>query len=94
MKQTLVATSSNHDELIALHEVTRECVWLRLIIEYIRSSSGLSFVNDAPTTIHEDNVACFDQMKKGYIKGDNTMHIVPKFSLSSKQQEYQKIEVK
>ena len=27
-KQTLVATSSNHAETIALHEVCRECVWL------------------------------------------------------------------
>ncbi|GKC08151.1 putative RNA-directed DNA polymerase [Tanacetum coccineum] len=28
-KQTLVATSSNHAEVIALHEARRECVWLR-----------------------------------------------------------------
>nr|GEX84364.1 putative copia-like polyprotein [Tanacetum cinerariifolium] len=28
-KQTLVATSSNHDEVIPLHEASRECVWLR-----------------------------------------------------------------
>jgi len=33
-------------------------------------------------------------MKKGYIKGDNTKHIAPKFFLTSQQQEYQKIEVK
>ncbi|GKA05786.1 secreted RxLR effector protein 161-like protein [Tanacetum coccineum] len=29
-KQTLVATSSNHAEVIALHEASRECVWLSL----------------------------------------------------------------
>jgi len=28
-KQTLIATSSNHAEVITLHEVSRECVWLR-----------------------------------------------------------------
>ncbi|GJZ60570.1 hypothetical protein Tco_0616386 [Tanacetum coccineum] len=29
-KQTLVATSSNHAEVIALHEASKECVWLSL----------------------------------------------------------------
>jgi hypothetical protein len=28
-KQTLVATSTNHSEIIALYEVSHECVWLR-----------------------------------------------------------------
>ena len=28
VKQTLVATSTNHLEIIALYEATRECVWL------------------------------------------------------------------
>ncbi|KAL4582723.1 hypothetical protein LXL04_007282 [Taraxacum kok-saghyz] len=27
-KETLVATSTNHSELLALYEATRECVWL------------------------------------------------------------------
>ncbi|KAD5508315.1 hypothetical protein E3N88_16018 [Mikania micrantha] len=31
-KQTLVATSSNHAEVIALHEASRECVWLRSML--------------------------------------------------------------
>ena len=80
MKQNLVSTSSNHNaELIAHHEATHECVWLRVVIEYIQSTSGFFFINDAPVTIHEDSVACIDLMKKGYIKGDNTMHITPKF---------------
>ena len=93
MKQTLVSTSSNHVELIALHEATRECVWLRVVIEYIQSASGLSSINDASTT-HEDNVACIDQMKKGYIKKDNIKYIALKFFFSHQQQEHQKIEVK
>ena len=29
MKQTIVATSSNHAEIITIHETSRECVWLR-----------------------------------------------------------------
>ena len=58
MKQTLFVTSLNHAKLIALHEATRECVWLRVVIEYIRSTSGLSSINDAPITIHEDNTVC------------------------------------
>ena len=37
-KQTLVATSSNHAEIIALHEAVRECVWLRTIIKHIRET--------------------------------------------------------
>ena len=60
MKQTLVDTYSNHAELISLHEATRECVWLRVVIEYIRSTSKLSPINDGPTTIHEDNAAWID----------------------------------
>ena len=31
-KQTMVATSSNHSELIAIHEASRECIWLRSMI--------------------------------------------------------------
>ncbi|XP_070676217.1 secreted RxLR effector protein 161-like [Malus domestica] len=31
-KQTLVATSSNHAEIIALHETSRECFWLRAVM--------------------------------------------------------------
>ena len=28
IKQTMVTTSSNHSEIIALYEASRECVWL------------------------------------------------------------------
>ena len=34
-KQTLVATSSNNVELIALYKAGRECVWLRSLIHHI-----------------------------------------------------------
>ncbi|KAM1172135.1 hypothetical protein ACFX2G_022750 [Malus domestica] len=45
-------------------------------------------------TIFEDNAACIEQLKKGYIKGDNTNHIAPKFFYSHQQQQHQNIEVK
>ncbi|XP_059306192.1 secreted RxLR effector protein 161-like [Lycium ferocissimum] len=35
-KQSIVATSSNHAEIIAIHETSREAVWLRSMIHLIR----------------------------------------------------------
>ena len=36
VKQTITTTSSNHAELLALHEATRECVWLKSLIQHIQ----------------------------------------------------------
>ncbi|CAM8943865.1 unnamed protein product [Rhodiola kirilowii] len=77
-KQTLVATSSSHAEVIALHEASRECVWLRSMTKHIRTTSGLQPIND-PITLYEDNAACVAQMKEGFVKSDRTTHIPPKF---------------
>lgn len=77
-KQTLVATSSNHAEVIALHEASRECVWLRSMTQLILTSCGLE-KDKIPTLIYEDNAACVTQMKEGYIKSDRTKHIPPRF---------------
>ena len=33
-KQTLVTTSTNHSEIVALYEASRECVWLRRMINH------------------------------------------------------------
>ncbi|KAM1284809.1 hypothetical protein ACFX2J_027462 [Malus domestica] len=63
-------------------------------MEHIRSISGLSTVINLPIIIFEDNAACIDQLKKGYIKGDNTKHIASKFFYSDQQQHHQNIEVK
>ena len=41
VKQTLVATFSNHAEILAIHETSRECVWLRLVTQHIREVCGL-----------------------------------------------------
>ena len=35
-KQSFPATSSNHSEIIALHEASRECVWLRSLITHLQ----------------------------------------------------------
>ena len=42
VKQTITATSSNNAELLALHEASRECVWLRSMIKHIQKNCGLS----------------------------------------------------
>ena len=79
MKQTIAATSSNHSEILAIHEASRECVWLRSVIQHIKEDCGLSSGKEAPTALYEDNSACIAQLKEGYIKGDRTKHILPKF---------------
>ena len=35
IKQTMVVTSSNHSEILAIHEASHECVWLRSMIQHI-----------------------------------------------------------
>ena len=67
-KQTLTATSSNHAEILALHEASRECIWLRSLIQHIHKACDLPFVKESPTILYEDNAACIAQIKGGYIK--------------------------
>ena len=76
-KQTLVATSTNHSQIISLFEATRECVWLRRMINHIQKSCGKGSI-ESPTIIYEDNAACVAQMQTGYIKSNITKHISPK----------------
>jgi len=76
-KQTLVTTSTNHSEIVALYEASRECVWLRRMINHIQQSSGIGSI-ESPTIIYEDNSACITQMETGYIKSNITKHISPK----------------
>ena len=58
VKQTMVATSSNHSEILTMHESSRECVWLRSMIQHTRESCGLFSIKNNPTVLYEDNVAC------------------------------------
>ena len=93
-KQTLTATSSNHSEIIALHEASRECAWLRSVVHHIRNECGLPLITSIPTTIYKDNATCIEQIKEGYIKGDRTMHISSKFFFTHELQKSHEIKVK
>src|SRR4051794_25335729 len=50
LKQTLVAMSTNHSEIIALYEASRECVWLRRVMNHIQQSCGIGSIK-SPTII-------------------------------------------
>jgi hypothetical protein len=49
-KQTLTATPTNHMEIIALYEASRECGWLRRVIDHIQTSCGMGAL-ESPTII-------------------------------------------
>ena len=72
-KQTLVATSTNHSEIIALYEGTRECVWLHGMIKHIGQSCDFGSIIK-PTIIYGNNFICITQMNAGYIKSNITKH--------------------
>jgi hypothetical protein len=72
-----VATSTNHFEIIALYETSKECTWLCRMINHITQSCGIGSIN-SPTIIYEDNAACVVQMENSYIKSNITKHIAPK----------------
>ena len=48
---------------------------------------------DAPTVMYEDNAACISQLKDGYIKGDRTKHILPKFFYAHELQKVGEVQV-
>ena len=52
---------------------------VKSMIQYIKGACNLLRANDKPTLLHKDNVACVAQIRGGYIKGDRTNHISPKF---------------
>ena len=57
-------------------------------------SGALKTEDQEPTTLYEDNVACIAQLKGGYIKGDRTKHISPKFFYTHELQKKGTISVK
>jgi hypothetical protein len=91
-KQTLTSTSTNHSEIIALFEASRECVWLRRVIHHITQSCGIGTA-ETPTIIFEDNSACVTQMESGYIKSNMTKHIIPKLFYPHELQKNGEIEI-
>jgi hypothetical protein len=80
IKQTLIATSTNHSKIVALYEASRECVWLHRMINHIQTSCGIGSL-ESPTIIYEDNAACVTQMHMGYIKSNITKHIAQNYFL-------------
>jgi hypothetical protein len=66
-KQTLVAISINHLEIIALYEASRECAWLHKMIDHIQKSYGIGAI-ESSIIIFEDNATCVAQIQTGYIK--------------------------
>jgi hypothetical protein len=77
--------SSNHTEIIVLSEASRECIWLRRIMDYINVQCGLPVLTK-PIVLFKDNFACVEQVSKGFIKGDQIKHISPKFFFIHEQQ--------
>ena len=61
VKQTMVVISSNHSKILAIHKASRECIWLRFIIQHIRESCGLSSIKGDPTILFEDNDTCINR---------------------------------
>ena len=62
-KLTLVATSSNHSKILALHETCQECIWLHSVIHHIQNTCRISSSSGIPTVIYEDNVACIAKLR-------------------------------
>jgi hypothetical protein len=75
-KKILVATSSKHAEILAIHKANHECVWLRLMTQHIRGICGLSSSKGTLTILYEDNIAYIAQLKGDTSKeiGQNTSH--------------------
>ena len=48
----------------------------------------------SPTILCGDNVACITQIRRGYIKGDRTKHISPKFFYTHELQKNGEIDVR
>ena len=64
------------------------------MIQHIRETCGLSSIKNNPTILYEDNAACIVQIKSGYIKGDRTKHISPKFFYTHELQKNDEIDIK
>jgi hypothetical protein len=49
------------------------------MIQHIQETCVLSSIRGAPSILYEDKTFCIAQLRGGYIKGDRTKHISPKF---------------
>ena len=69
VKQTIIATSTNHSELLAFHKATQELVSLRIMDRIISEQVGLE-LSDELIILHEDNSACVYQVNARFIKAN------------------------
>jgi hypothetical protein len=51
-------------------------------MNHVYENTGLPTL-EKPTQLHEDNACVIYQIKSGFIKGDKTKHIAPKFFYTS-----------
>ncbi|XP_056841707.1 uncharacterized protein LOC130494894 [Raphanus sativus] len=61
--------------------------------QHISTTCGITKGKDPPTILYEDNTACIAQLKDGYIKGDRTKHILPKFFFTHELQKAGEVQV-
>jgi hypothetical protein len=79
----MVATSTNHLEIIALYEAAKESTCLRRVHQHAQNACGI-VVAPTPTIIYEDNAACVAQVQSGYVKSNISKHISTNFSIRMK----------
>jgi hypothetical protein len=89
-KQILIATFTNHLEIITLYAASRECVWLCRVINHIETSCDIGAL-ESPTIIYEDNAVCGAQMQIWYIKTNYIKHIFLKLFYPHELQEHREI---
>ncbi|XP_074347054.1 secreted RxLR effector protein 161-like [Apium graveolens] len=72
-KQTMAATSSNHAELLAIHEASRECIWLSMPISERKPKDALiwAFAKDGQYSVKSAYMlgkSCnFDQLHQVWV---------------------------
>ena len=63
------------------------------MVHHFRESYGFLVNKGSPTILFEDNEACITQTREGYIKGDMTKHIDPRFFFTRELQQRGEIDV-
>ena len=56
IKQTMVATSSNHSELLAIHEASRECIFVTLVVFLLFQTQQHHYMKIIPLVLHNSKM--------------------------------------
>ena len=83
LSKTLIVAFSNHVDIITIHEVSHEYIWLRYLNQRICENCGITSNRDIPTILYEEKVACITQFKEGFIKGRQNQALSPKLFFSN-----------